>query len=283
MAMLGNDRRLAAILAADVVGYSRLMNRDEAGTLASLKAYRQELIDPKINEYHGRIVKLMGDGMLVEFASIVDAVHCAVDIQLGIAKRYKTHPDDNRIELRIGINLGDVILDGDDIYGDGVNIAARLEGLAETGGICVSDVVRQIIKAATDVQFEDFGEKKVKNIAQPIRIWRWASPRDTKADAASPISRPHLSEAHDRPSIAVLPFDNLSGDPEQDYFSDGITEDLITDLSQLSGLFVIARNSTFEYRGRSTKPEEIAGELGVRYVLEGSVRRAADRLRIMPN
>jgi adenylate cyclase len=270
------DGKLAAILAADVVGYSRLMGADEAGTHARLKALRKALMEPKIADCHGRTVKLTGDGALVEFASVVDAVRCAVEVQRSIAEHNAGLEPEQRIEFRVGINIGDVIIDGDDIYGDGVNVASRLEGLAPPGGLCVSDVVHQMVRGRLDLAFEDLGERQVKNIAQPVRVWRWIvrATEPAKADEARSPSLP------DKPSIAVLPFDNLSHDPDQDYFSDGLTEDLITDLSQLSALFVTSRHAVFQYKGRPTPPRQVADDLGVRYVLEGSVRRAANRVRI---
>jgi adenylate cyclase len=272
------DRKLAAILAADVVGYSRLMGADEAGTHARLKALRKSLIEPKIAECRGRMVKLTGDGVLVEFASVVDAVQCAVDVQRTIAENNADLDLEQRLHFRIGVNLGDVIIDGEDIYGDGVNVASRLEGLAAPGGVCISDVVHQMVRGRLDLAFEDLGEQQVKNIAQPVRVWRWVSGARAsdppKAGEATPPTLPT------KPSIAVLPFDNLSRDPEQAYFSDGLTEDLITDLSQLSGLFVTARHAVFPYKGRPAPPRQVARDLGVRYVLEGSVRRAANRVRI---
>jgi adenylate cyclase len=272
------ERRLAAILAADVVGYSRLIRADEEGTLTSLSAIRKDLIDPKITEHHGRIVKLMGDGMLVEFASVVDAVHAAVETQQAVIDHNSDVPADKRIEFRIGINLGDVVIDGDDIQGDGVNVAARLEGLAEPGGICVSGMVYEGVRDRIDVPFEDLGEQEVKNIDRPVRVWRWlAGDRATQVEpfgATMPLPLP------DKPSIAVLPFDNMSGDSEQKYFSDGITEDIITELSRFRSLFVIARNSSFHYKGQSPKIQEIGQELGVQYIVEGSVRKAANRVRV---
>jgi adenylate cyclase len=280
MAVPTQQRRLAAILAADVVGYTRLMSEDETGTLARLKGHRIELVDPTIAEHHGRIVKLMGDGALVEFASVVDAVRCAVEIQRAMAERNAESDPRQTIEFRIGINLGDIIIEGDDIYGEGVNLAARLEGLAQPGGLCISDLVHQMIRARIELAFEDLGEQRVKNIAQPVRVWQWINdaratePPTSKAETASALS------SADKPSLAVLPFDNLSRDPDQEYFSDGLTEDLITDLSQLSGLFVTARHAVCQYRGRTTPPRQVAKDLGVRYVLEGSVRRAANRVRI---
>jgi TolB-like protein len=271
------DRKLTAILAADVVGYSRLMGADEAGTHARLKALRKDFIEPKIAEHHGRIVKLTGDGALVEFASVVDAVQCAIDTQVGVARRNADLAPDQRIEFRLGVNLGDVIIEGDDIFGDGVNVAARLEGLAPPGGVCISDVVHQMVRGRLDLAFEDLGEQRVKNIAQPVRVWRWANQEVPPAGA---VGDDTATVVPNRPSIAVLPFDNLSRDPEQDYFSDGLTEDLITDLSQLSALFVTSRHAVFQYKGRPAPPRQVADNLGVRYVLEGSVRRAGNRVRI---
>ena len=260
-------RRLAAILAADVVGYSKLMAEDEAGTLAALKAHRRELFDPETAKRGGRIVKLMGDGVLVEFPSVVDAVECALAIQTALAG------DDGKIRLRIGINLGDVIIDGEDIYGDGVNVAARLEALAEPGGIAVSGMVQEGLGNRVEVDFSDAGEQQVKNIARPIRVFRWSP---TAATSSEFKARP-LSE---KPSIAVLPFNNMSGDPEQEYFSDGIAEDIITALSHFREFFVIARNTTFTYKGQAVKVEQVCRELGVRYLLEGSVRKAGNRVRV---
>jgi adenylate cyclase len=271
------ERRLAAIMATDVVGYSRLIRADEEGTLAALKALRADLIDPKIAEHHGRIVKLMGDGMLVEFASVVDAVHAAVETQQAVIDHNSDVPADKRIELRIGINLGDVVIDGDDIQGDGINVAARLEGMAEPGGICVSGMVYEGVRDRIDVPFEDLGEQEVKNIDRPMRVWRWPA---VGAEESAPAARGGPLPLPDKPSIAVLPFDNLSGDPEQEYFADGIAEDVITGLSRIRWLFVIARNSTFAYKGSAQDVRRIAAELGVRYVLEGSVRKAGERVRV---
>src|SRR5262245_57411164 len=276
------DRRLAAILASDIAGYSRLMGTDEEGTLRQLKAHRKELVDPKITEYRGRIVKTTGDGMLVEFVSVVDAVRCAVDIQRGMIERNAQVPTDRRIEFRIGINVGDIIIDGDDIYGDGVNVAARLEALAEASGILVSRTVHDQVCDKLSFGFEDMGEQVVKNIARPIGVHRVslkevAHPMPTKPGVAGATSElPSI----DRPSIAVLPFANISGDPEQDYFADGISEDIITALSRLRWFFVIARNSSFAYKGKAIDVKRAARELGVRYVLEGSVRKGGNRLRI---
>jgi adenylate cyclase len=268
------ERRLAAIMATDVVGYSRLIRVDEEGTLEALKALRADLIDPKIAEHHGRIVKLMGDGMLVEFASVVDAVHAAVETQQAVTDHNADVPADKRIELRIGINLGDVVIDGDDIQGDGVNVAARLEAMAEPGGICVSGMVYEGVRDRIDDPFEDLGEKAVKNIERPVRVWRWTNDVGEATGLAEPLPLP------DKPSIAVLPFDNMSGDVEQEYFSDGITEDLITELSRFRSLSVIARNSTFSYKGKSRDIRMVASELRARYVVEGSVRRFGDKVRI---
>ena len=270
------QRRLSALLAADVVGYSRLMGADETGTLAALKLIRAELIDPTIAGYHGRIVKLMGDGALVEFSSVVDAVECAVAIQRGVVERNGGVPAVKRITFRIGINLGDVIIDGDDIYGDGVNVAARLEGLAEPGGICVSGSVHEQVQSKLDITFTDMGVQEVKNIAAPIRVWRWPA---TAKIAPARVEDSAVSRS-EKPSIAVLPFDNMSADPEQEYFADGIAEDLITDLSKISGLFVVARNSSSVYKGQSFDIGSVAAKLGVRYVLEGSVRKSGQRVRI---
>jgi adenylate cyclase len=269
-------RKLAAILAADVVGYSRLMGEDEAGTLAALKAHRVELVEPRIAEQGGRIVKLMGDGLLAEFASVVSAVRSAVEIQQAMAERNADLPAERRIDLRIGINLGDVIVDGDDIYGDGVNIAARLEGLAEPGGICVARNVYNQVKGKVDTAFEDLGAREVKNIAEPVHVYRVAldtAPRPARM-AGDDLALPQ------RPSIAVLPFENMSADPEQEFFADGITEDIITELSKFRSLFVIARNSSFAFKGQPTDAKEISAKLGVRYVVEGSVRRAGNRVRV---
>jgi adenylate cyclase len=267
-------RRLAAILAADVAGYSRLMGEDEEGTLDALKALQRSLVDPKIAEYGGRVVRSTGDGALAEFASSVDAMRCATEIQHGISERNAGVPSDRRIEFRIGINVGDIIIDNGDIFGDGVNVAARLEGLAEPGGICVSDRVREDVRGKLDVAFEDMGEQSLKNIARPVRVYLVDLGR---GEALSP--RPTLA-LPDKPSIAVLPFQNMSGDPEQEYFADGLVEDIITSLSRFRNLFVIARNSSFTYKGRSVDVRQVGRELGVRYVLEGSVRKATNRLRI---
>jgi adenylate cyclase len=259
-----------------VVGYSRLMGADEAGTLASLKRHRENLFDPAVAAHNGRIVKLIGDGTIVEFGSVVDAVNCALSVQRSGSALPDAINGQPIIVLRIGINLGDVIIEGGDIYGDGVNIAARLEPLAEPGGVCVSSIVNESVGNRVDVLFQDAGEVSVKNIDRPIRVWKW---HPSETDVV--VGRPDAIELSvDTPSIAVLPFANMSGDPEQEYFSDGISEDVITDLSKISGLMVIARNSSFTYKGRSVDIREIGRDLGVRSVLEGSIRRAGNRVRI---
>jgi len=267
------ERRLAAILAADVAGYSRLTGLDEEGTHVQLKGHLRTLVDSKIAEHRGRMVKSTGDGILAEFGSVVDAVRCAVEIQRGMAERNSGVPQNKRIEFRMGINVGDIIIDGDDIFGDGVNVAARLEGLAQPGGICVSSRVQEDARGKLDVTFEDAGEQQLKNIERPVRVYRVC------LGGAAATTRPALS-LPDKPSIAVLPFQNMSGDPEQDYFADGIVEDIITALSHFRQLFVIARNSTFTYKGRAIDVKQVGRELGVRYVLEGSVRKAANQVRI---
>jgi TolB-like protein/Tfp pilus assembly protein PilF len=277
MAEQRTQRRLAAILAADVVGYSRLMGEDEAGTLAALKRLRADHIDPTIAEYHGRMVKLMGDGALVEFASVVDAVECAVKIQNDMSEHNADSEQNNRIEFRIGINVGDIIIDDDDIYGDGVNVAARLEGEADPGGICISsDAYRQVL-GKVDLVFEDLGERILKNITEPVRTYRWSIGTAVASAKTAPDPQPLPS---DKQSIAVLPFNNMSNDPDQEYFADGISEDLITDLSKLEGLTVIARNSSFTFKGRQVDVKEAAQTLGVRNILEGSVRKMGNRVRI---
>ena len=266
------ERRLTAILAADVVGYSRLMGADEAGTLAALKSVRTDLVNPKIAAHHGRIVKLTGDGILVEFPSVVSAVACADEVQRELLKRNANIPTDRRIEFRIGVNLGDVIVEGEDIYGDGVNVAARLQSIAQTGGITVSQSVRDHVGNRLDLHFEDEGEQQLKNIAKPIRVYNVLldTPEMTRMSSAE----------KKRPSIAVLPFTNMSGDPEQEYFSDGITEDIITDLSKVSGLSVVARHTAFSYKGKPLKVQQVGRELGVGFVVEGSVRKAGARVRV---
>jgi TolB-like protein/class 3 adenylate cyclase/cytochrome c-type biogenesis protein CcmH/NrfG len=269
------ERRLAAILAADVAGYSRLMGTDEEGTHERLRALFREVVDPKTKEHRGRIVKNTGDGMLVEFSSMVDAVRCAVDVQKEVAERNTGAPAENRIEFRIGIHQGDIIVEDGDIFGDGVNVAARLEGLAEPGGICVSARVQEDVTGRLDLTFEDMGEQQVKNIARPVRVYRVldAIPKSTSTPASA-LSLP------DKPSIAVLPFTNMSDDPEQEFFSDGIAEDITTALSKVRWFFVIARNSSFTYKGRAVDVKQVGRELGVRYTLEGSVRKTGNRIRV---
>jgi adenylate cyclase len=269
------QRRLAAVMSADVAGYSRLMGHSESGTLARLKAARSEVVDPAIAEHGGRIVKTTGDGLLIEFASAVDAVQCGVALQLAMFGRADGTPKDELLQYRIGVHVGDIIIDGSDIFGDGVNVAARIEGLAEPGGVAISDAVDQHVRGHVEVVFVDRGERTVKNIDRPLHVWSWRP--GGGADDVLPPGEPALPE---KPSIAVLPFDNMSGDPEQGYFADGITEDIITDLSKVSGLFVIARNSSFAYKGKAPDIRSVSRELGVRYVLEGSVRRAANGIRI---
>jgi adenylate cyclase len=276
------ERRLTAILAADVAGYSRLMGADEEGTHERLKTHLRELVDPKIKEHRGRIVKNTGDGMLVEFGSVVDAVRCAVEIQRAMIDRNADLSEAKRISFRIGINLGDVIVEPEDIFGDGVNAPARLEALAEPGGICISRVVRDQIRDKLPYPLEDMGEQSVKNIARPVHVYRIrldpeVKPRSAGAHDVVPTSPPPLT---DKPSIAVLPFANMSGDPEQEYFADGMVEEIITALSRIRWLFVIARNSTFTYKDQTIDVKQIGRELGVRYVLEGSVRKAGGRVRI---
>jgi TolB-like protein/class 3 adenylate cyclase len=277
------DRRLSAVLAADVAGYSRLVGADEEGTIGRLRAHRATLFDPKLAEHRGRLVKTTGDGLLAEFASVVDAVRCAVEVQRGMVARNADIAPDRRIEFRIGIHVGDIIIEDDDIFGDGVNVAARLEGLAAPGGICVSARVQEDVEGRIDVDFADEGEQQLKNIARPVRVYRVrlggveaeeATPPDAKPETPAGLAVP------DMPSIAVLPFQNMSTDPEQEFFADGMVEDIITGLSRYRHLFVIARNSTFTYKGRAVDMKQVGRELGVRYLLEGSVRRAGSRIRI---
>ncbi len=295
---MSQTRRLAAIIAADVAGYSRLMGADEEGTLERLKALRRELLDPKIDEHHGRIVKTTGDGLLVEFASVVDAVRCAVEMQHAMPARDTGVAAESRIELRIGINLGDVIVEGDDLYGDGVNIAARIEALADAGGVFVSNTVHDHVRDRLPFVFDDLGEQQVKNIARPVRVYRVRTtlthpaanapgfPLSRNAGEGAERQRREAGEGSpvlplpDKPSIAVLPFQNMSGDPDQEYFADGMVEEIITALSRIRWLFVIARNSTFTYKGKAVDVKRAARELGVRYVLEGSVRKAGNQVRI---
>jgi len=279
---MASNRRLAAILAVDVAGYSWLMGADEEGTHERLKAHFRQLVEPKIKEQRGRIVKNTGDGMLVEFSSVVDAVRCAVEVQRGMVEREPGEPEERRIRFRIGVNLGDVIVEEHDIFGDGVNVAARLEALAEPGGICISRMVRDQIRDKLSYLFEDMGEQSVKNITRPIRVYAWRPDAltDLRALSVRRVLSPSPPARAPRLSIVVLPFANLSNDPEQQYFADGITDDLTTDLSRISGSFVIARNTAFTYKGKSVDAKQVGRELGVRYVLEGSVRRFGDQVRI---
>ena len=269
------ERRLAAILAADVAGYSRLMGADEEGTLARLNAHRREFLEPTVAKHRGRVVKRTGDGILVEFVSAVDATRCAIEVQHGMAQRNIGVADEQRIEIRIGVHVGDIIIEEGDIFGDGVNIAARLESVAQPGGICISEDAYRQVRDKLDANFLDSGERQLKNIARPVRIYEFYPDTSPAGKTpASELARP------DKPSIAVLPFQNMSGDAEQEYFADGMVEDIITGLSRFKWLFVIARNSTFAYKGRSVDIKQVGHELGVRYALEGSVRKAAGRVRI---
>jgi adenylate cyclase len=266
------ERRLSAIMAADVVGYSRLMGANEVGTLTAMKEHRAQLVDPSIADHQGRIVKLTGDGMLVEFPSVVSAVECAAEIQHEMRERNADVPEDRRIEFRIGINLGDVIVDEDDIFGEGVNVASRLESVAKPGGVAVSSSVRENIGNKLDMLFEDMGEHDLKNIGYPVRVYNIAL-------GSAPVrarARSGAAGEAEKPSIAVLPFNNMSGDPEQEYFSDGIAEDIITDLSKISGLFVVGRNTSFTYKGKLLQLQQVASELGVKFLLEGSVRKSGN-------
>ncbi|WP_445217607.1 adenylate/guanylate cyclase domain-containing protein [Bradyrhizobium sp. Pa8] len=276
------ERRLAAVLAADVAGYSRLMGREEEGTLAQLKSFRKALIDPAIAEHRGRIVKTTGDGMLVEFASAVDAGRCAVAVQRSMAERNAAVPQDQRIEFRVGIHVGDIIIDENDIFGDAVNIAARLEGIAEPGGVCISDDAQRQLRGKLDICFDDLGLQALKNIAEPMRVWRMQLGKvsTSAVSKAVPAAPSQLLALPDKPSIAALPFRNMSGELEQDYFTDGITEDIITALSKWRWFFVIARNSSFSYKGRQVDVRDVGRQLGVHYLLEGSVRRAGNRVRV---
>jgi TolB-like protein/class 3 adenylate cyclase len=276
------ERRLAAILAADVAGSCRLIGIDEEGTLARLKALRRTLFDPKIADHHGRVVKNTGDGALVEFGSVVDAVRCAVEIQRSVAEQNVTLPQDSRIEFRIGIHVGDIIFDNNDIFGDGVNIAARLEGIAEPGGVSISDDAYRQVRGKVEIACDDIGPQCLKNIAEPMRAWRVRlTGQIPSMQSGSAVSQPRALPLPDKPSLAVLPFQNMSGDPEQEYFADGVVEDIITALSRFKSLFVIARNSSFTYRGKAVDVKQVGRELGVRYVLEGSVRKSGKRVRIV--
>ena len=274
------QRRLAAVVAADVVGYSKMMGRDEAGTHARLKSLRAEFLHPKVTEYGGRIVKTTGDGSLIEFPSAVDAVSHAIDVQRGMAERNANVPSSQQIQFRLGINVGDIIVDEDDIYGDGVNVAARLEDIAEPGGICVSSIVKESIGNRVDVAYADGGEVMVKNIDRPIRVWRWhprGEPPLHGPQSATPDAAPALPN---KPSLAVLPFENLSSDPEQGFLADGLVDEVITALSRFRTFAVVARNSTFAYKGRAVDVRSVARDLGVRYILEGSVQRSGDKIRV---
>jgi TolB-like protein/class 3 adenylate cyclase len=277
------DRRLSAVLAADVAGYGRLVGADEEGTIGRLRTHRTALFDPKLVEHRGRLVKTTGDGLLAEFASVVDAVRCAVEVQRGMAARNADVAPDRRIEFRIGVHVGDIIVEDDDIFGEGVNVAARLEGLAPPGGIYVSARVQEDVEGRLDVGFADEGEQQLKNIARPVRVYRvrlgGAEAEATPPPDAKPATPAGLA-VPDMPSIAVLPFQNMSPDPEQEFFADGMVEDIITGLSRYRHLFVIARNSTFTYKGRAVDMKQVGRELGVRYLLEGSVRKAGSRIRI---
>ena len=272
-------RRLAAILAADVVGYSRLIGADEEGTLNRLRVIRAEVIDPKITEHRGRIVKTTGDGLLVEFSSVVDALRCATQWQQRMDERNAAAPGDDRIEYRIGVHQGDIVVEDEDIFGDGVNVAARLEGLADPGGICVSARVQEDAAGRLDMAFADLGEQSLKNIARPVRVYRVRLTTAENQPKARPTESGPLT-LPDKPSIAILPFANLNGDPEQEYFADGMVEEIITALSRIRWLFVIARNSSYTHKGQSVDVKQVGRELRVRYVLEGSVRKAGNRVRI---
>jgi TolB-like protein/class 3 adenylate cyclase len=276
------ERRLAAVLAADVAGYSRLMGGDEEGTLARLKAVRKALVDPTIASHRGRIVKTTGDGMLVEFASAVDAVRAALEVQRAMAEQNASLPQDQRIAFRIGIHIGDIIFDDNDIFGEGVNVAARLEGIAEPGGVCMSNDTYRQVRGKVDIVCDDMGPQPLKNIAEPMQAWRvrLTDQIPSAGQSGSSLSETRALPLPDKPSIAVLPFQNMSGDPEQEYFSDGMVEDIITALSRFKSLFVIARNSSFTYKGKAVDIKQVGRELGVRYVLEGSVRKAGGKVRI---
>lgn len=274
------ERRLAAVLAADMVGYSRLMSADESGTIMRQKLYRDEIFDPRIAEHGGRVVKTTGDGLLIEYGSVVDAVQCAAEVQRALEEREAEVPEERRIRYRMGINLGDIVVDGDDILGDGVNVAARLEGVSAPGGVCVSDMVYQSLLKKVDLGFTDLGELSLKNIDRKIRAWQWATDRPA-ADALLQTARQvALNATGDKPSIAILPFDNMSGGQDDDFFADGLAEDIITELAREPDLYVIARNSSFAYKDRAKDIKDVGRALGARYVLEGSVRRSGNRIRL---
>jgi len=272
-------RRLAAIVAADVASYSRLIGLDEEGTLDALRRIRRDIVNPLLSEHGGRVANTAGDSLLLEFSSAVDAVRCALAMQRATAEHNADVPDERRLMFRIGINVGDVVSEGDDLLGDGVNVAARLEALADSGGVMLSDDAYRQVRDRLDVIWDDTGEHELKNISRPVRAWRW-SPQQSKAQPPKPAAPGPRPAVSDKPSIVVLPFDNMSRDPEQDYFSDGITEDIITDLSKASGLFVIARNSAFVYKGKAVSVPDVCRELGVKFALEGSIRKAGNRVRI---
>ena len=274
------ERRLSAIVAADVVGYSRMMGANEAGTLEALKAARAEIVDSRIATHQGRLVKLTGDGILVEFPSVVNAVACAAEVQRAMRDRNAAVPRDRRIEFRIGVSLGDVMVEGDDIYGDGVNIAVRLERFSKPGGIAISQTVRDHVGNRLDLAFEDCGEQKLKNIEKPVRVYSISLGTTLAGTTTGAAMKREERPQERRPSVAVLPFTNMSGDPEQEYFSDGITEDIITDLSKISGLFVVARNTAFTYKDKPRTVQQVGQELGVQFLLEGSVRKAGSRVRV---
>src|ERR1700730_17044680 len=274
---MSQTRRLAAILAADVAGYSRLIGADEEGTLNRLRSIRAEVIDPTITEHRGRIVKTTGDGLLVEFSSVIDALRCATRWQTGMAERNAAAPTDTRIEFRIGVHQGDIVVGDDDVFGDGVDGAARLEGLADPGGICVSARVQEDVAGRLDLTFDDIGEQSLKNIARPVRVYRVRLATADNTPKVTPTESGPALPLPAKPSIAVLPFANMSGDPEQEYFADGMVEEIITALSRIRWLFVISRNSSFTYKGQAVNVKQVGRELGVRYVLEGSVRKAGQR------
>src|SRR5437763_1955841 len=274
------ERRLVAILAADVAGYSRLIGADEEGTLERLRSIRVEVIDPKIAEHHGRLFKTTGDGLLIEFGSVVDALRCATEVQQDLARRNSGAADAERVEFRIGIHQGDIVVEDGDIFGDGVNVAARLEGLADPGGVCVSARVQEDAAGRLDLAFDDMGEQAFKNIARPVRVYRVRLAPTDDARRPMPTDSAPMLALPDKPSVAVLPFQNMSGDPDQEYFADGMVEEIITAVSKVHWFFVIARNSSFTYKGRAIDVKQVGHELGVRYVLEGSVRKGGNSLRI---
>jgi TolB-like protein/class 3 adenylate cyclase len=278
--MASQQRRLAAVVAADVVGYSRLMGHDEAGTLTALRTVRRELVDPRIDAFGGRIVKTTGDGLLLEFPSVVDAVRCVAEIQTAIAAYNAGIPADCLIVFRVGVNIGDIVIEGDDIFGDGVNVAARLQALAAPGGLCVSSRVHEEVRDRLYLRFEDGGDQELKNIVRPVRVWRWSPDTETPPESMAPELSQAARVLARKPSVAVLPFQNLSGDPEQEYFADGVTEDIITALSRFHELLVNSRSSSFPFKGKNLDTRYIGRQLGVQYVLSGSIRKAAVRIRV---